>query len=89
VHVEAAESAEDGRDMTVGERADNLQGLVAGDQVLAFEDEAESIDLGRGPVGKISEGLLADFRAFADGLAEEDSGRGVAIGDGFDVHGQC
>src|ERR1035437_9202297 len=33
------------------------------------------------------QGALEGLRAFAPTLAEEDGGRGVAIGDGLDVHG--
>jgi hypothetical protein len=38
-------------------------------------------------VGEIGQGALVGFAACAPALAEEDGGWGVAIGDGFDVHG--
>jgi hypothetical protein len=36
-------------------------------------------------VGEVSQGALAGFRALAPAFAEEDGGRGVAVGDGFDI----
>ncbi len=37
--------------------------------------------------GEVGQGALAGFVAFPPALAEEDGGRGVAVGDGLDVHG--
>jgi hypothetical protein len=37
-------------------------------------------------MGEIGEGAVADLAVAAEGLAEEDGGRGVAVGDGGDVH---
>jgi len=37
-------------------------------------------------VGEIGEGAVEDLAVLTEGLAEEDGGRGVAIGDGGDVH---
>ena len=42
--------------------------------------------LGR-PVGEVGQGALHGFLALAPTFAEEDGGAGVAVGDGFDVHG--
>ena len=35
---------------------------------------------------EIGEGAVEDFAVLAEGFAEEDGGRGVAVGDGGDVH---
>jgi hypothetical protein len=73
--------------MAVGERAGNVKGLVDGDQLLALEETAEGVDLSGGPGGEVGEGSFENFGTLSDGFAEEDGGRGVAIGDGLYVHG--
>ena len=52
-----------------------------------MQSAAQGFDAGRGPVGEIGEGALANARALANTFAEEDGGRGVAIGDSIDVQG--
>jgi hypothetical protein len=52
-----------------------------------LQQAAEGINLLFGPVGEVGQGALEGLRAFAPTLAEEDGGRGAAIGDGLDVHG--
>ena len=52
----------------------------------AFQDGAQRVDFGLGPVGEIGDGAVVDFAVFAKALAEENSGRGVAVGDDGDVH---
>jgi hypothetical protein len=37
-------------------------------------------------MGEVGEGAVADLAAETEGLAEEDGGRGVAVGHGGDVH---
>src|SRR6516225_3413011 len=86
--ADAAHSAKRRGDVAVGQGALDLQGIGERDQGLSFEDAAEGIDLSGGPVGEIREGALDDFLAHPRGLAEEHGGRGVAIGDDVDVHGQ-
>jgi hypothetical protein len=73
--------------MAVGSGALNLEGGGGGDEGLAFEEAAEGVDLGGGPSGKIGEGSFNDTAIKTRGFAEEDGGRGVAVGDGLDVHG--
>jgi hypothetical protein len=85
--AEMTKGSEDRGDMAMGQRADDLEGLIAGDQIFTLQDAAQEIDLSGGPGGEISEGAFLDLRANPDGFAEEDGGRGIAIGDGVDVHG--
>ena len=85
--AEMAQGAEDSGDMAMRKRAEDLEGLIAGDQIFAFQDAAQEVDLSGGPGGEIGEGALLDLGADADGFAEEDGRRGVAVGDGLDVHG--
>jgi hypothetical protein len=40
----------------------------------------------RGELREVGQGTRFDLAVFAVGFAEEDGGRGVAIGDGGDVH---
>ena len=54
---------------------------------VAAEGALEGLDAGGVPVGEIGEGALVDLAVLAEGLAEEDGGRGGAVGDGLDVHG--
>jgi hypothetical protein len=68
-------------------RAADLKGLLAGDQILTFQEAAQEIDLRGGPGGEIGEGALLDFGAGTDRFAKENGGRGIAIGDGLDIHG--
>jgi hypothetical protein len=68
--------------------ADDVESLRKrrADRSGAFQDGAESIDLGGGPMGEVGKGAVADLAIETKGLAEEDSGRGVAVRDGGDVH---
>jgi hypothetical protein len=74
-------------DMAMGKRAEDLEGLLAGDQIFTFQEAAQEIDLRGRPGGEIGESALLDPGADTDGFAEEDGRRGVSIGDGLDVHG--
>ena len=40
----------------------------------------------RGQMGDVGKGACFDFPVFSEGLAEEDGGRGVAIGHSRHVH---
>jgi len=84
---EAAEGAESGGDVAVRSRALNVESVGGGDERLAFEDTAEGVDLGDGPRREVGEGAFDDLCAMAEALAEEDGGRGVAVGDRLDIHG--
>jgi hypothetical protein len=37
-------------------------------------------------VGEVGEGAVLDLAVVAKGLPQEDGGRGVAVGDGGDIH---
>jgi hypothetical protein len=86
--MQFAQSAEDGGDVAVRARADDVEGLRqrGTEGGGAFQDGAKGIDLGGGPVGEIGYGAVVDFAVFAKALAEEDGGWGVAIGDDGNVH---
>lgn len=88
VQAELEAEAEDGGDMAVGERAADGDGLEeAGDGDAAAEEGADAVDGIGGELGEVGNGLATDALAFAPGLAEEDGGRAVAVGDGLDVEG--
>ncbi len=74
--------------MAVRAGADDVEGLRQGgtEGGGALQDGAKRIDFGGGPVGEIGDGAVVDLAVFAEALAEEDSGRGVAVGDDGDVH---
>src|SRR5271157_1598208 len=88
VEMQLAQSAEDDGDVAVRAGTDDVESLrqrgTKGGGAL--QDGAKRIDFGRGPVGKIGDGAVVDLAVFAEALAEEDSGRGVAVGDDGDVH---
>jgi hypothetical protein len=87
VEAEMAKGTEDRGDMAMRERAEDMKGLVAGDQIFPLEDTAQEVDLRGRPGGKIGESSFVDLGAGADRFAEEDGRRRVAIGDDLDVHG--
>jgi hypothetical protein len=84
---EAAEGAQSGSDVAVRSRTENVESIGEGDKGIAFEDPTERVDLGGGPGGEVGEGAFDDLAAAAKALAEEDGGRRVAVGDGFNIHG--
>src|SRR5437588_8199882 len=61
--------------------------IVGRDQGLVVQQATEGLDFLWGPIGEVGQSALKGFVAFAPALAEEDGGRGVAVGDGLDVHG--
>src|SRR5450759_4144984 len=70
-----------------GRSLEGAEHILRGDQGLVLQQAAEGFYLLFGPVGEVGQGALEGLRAFAPTFAEEDGGRGVAIGDGLDVHG--
>jgi hypothetical protein len=87
VQSELPEGAEDGGDVSVGQTSDAGEGFPGIDERLAAEDAAEGLDGGGGELGEVGEGALLDAAVLAEGLAEEDGGRGGAIGHALDIHG--
>src|SRR6267378_2330017 len=71
------EQAEDGAQRHFGGR-----GLIK----IAAQSAAERLDTSGIPMGEIGEGAIFHFALFAEGLAEEDGGGRIAVGDGGDVH---
>jgi hypothetical protein len=88
VELQTVQGAKDSGDVAVRARADDVEGLrKRGAQGSgAFQNGAEGVELGRRPIREIGEGAVADLAVETEGLAEEDGGRGVAIGDSGDVH---
>jgi len=87
LQAELADHPQHGFDVTVREGAPGGEQVLGGDEGLVVQQAAQGFDLVHGPVGEVGEGALAGLGAFAPAFAEEDGGRGVAVGDGFDVHG--
>ena len=84
----AADRAQDGGDMAVGQRPCNGEGILAGrHRRSAFEDDAQPFHLLRRPAGKIEQGALFDLAAVARALAQKHGRGRIAIGDGLDIHG--
>ncbi len=80
--------AEDGGDMAMGQGAADAEGLLAGAiDLAAAEHGADAVDDLGGQFGEVGEGGAADALAVALGLAEEDGGGAVAVGDDVDVVG--
>jgi hypothetical protein len=50
-----------------------------------LQNAAECEDLGGGPIREVGESALDNFTVEAGALAQEDGGRGIAVGDGFYV----
>jgi hypothetical protein len=74
------------------DKQDSKDGATDGLQVpreaikLAFESAAHGLDPLWGPRGEVGEGARTHLVPVAEGLAEENGGRGVAIGDSCYIH---
>ena len=53
---------------------------------LAAQQAAEGFDADGGPVGEVGKGAVLNLAVLAKGFPEEEGGRGVAVGDGGDIH---
>ena len=71
------EQSEDGAQGNFGAR-----GLIE----IAAQSAAESLDARGVPMGEIGEGAIFHFAVFSEGLAEEDGGGRITVGDGGDIH---
>ena len=84
---ERSQRAEHGGDMAVGAGTHDVEGVVACDERFVLEQPAQHFDFLPRPLGEVVEGAFFDFPALAPAFAQEDGGRGVTVGDGFDEHG--
>jgi hypothetical protein len=82
VQMQAVQGAEDRGHVAMRTGADDIAGLRKrrADSGGALQDGAEGLELSGGPMGEVGEGAVADLAAETAGLAEEDGGRGVAVG---------
>ena len=89
IQMQVAQATEYGGDMAVRQRTGDVEGLrqrSRGDSQRAGQCRAEGVNLMRGEMSDIGDGASFDFAVEAIGFAEEDGGRGVAVGHGGDVH---
>ena len=87
VQAQCAQRPQHRRDMAMGERAHDVEGVVTPDQRFVLEQSAQGVDFPPGPLGEVGEGAFPDFAVLAPALAQEDGGGRVPVGDGLDVHG--
>ena len=73
--------------MTVRTRLAGGEQILRRDQGLVAQQAAQGFDFLLGPVGEVGQGALAGLGALASAFAQEDGGRGVAVGDDIDIHG--
>jgi hypothetical protein len=75
IEADLARDTKRGSDMTVWQAADHGEGVtLGGDDRAAFEDAAQTLDVGCGPIGQIAQSALTDLAAFAVALAQKDRG---------------
>jgi hypothetical protein len=82
------QGAEDGGDVAMGTRADDVEcmGQGSADGSGSLQNGAEGVDLSLRPMGEVGESAVVDFAVETEAFAEEDGGRGFAIGYGGNVH---
>jgi hypothetical protein len=89
IQVQVAQATKDSGDMAVREGPGDEEGVrqgSGGDRKGASQGPAESVHLMRGEMSDVGDRASLDFAVEAIGFAEEDGGRGVAIGHGGDIH---
>src|ERR1017187_8180673 len=86
--MQAAQGAEDRGHVAVRAGADEIDGLRkrGADGSGALQDRAEGVELSGGPMGEVGKRAVADLAAETKTLANEDRGRGVAVGNWGDIH---
>ena len=89
--------AEGGSDAEIG--SDVMEGMeesedwaaggygIGGQVEFATQEFAKGGNAGSWPRRDIGDGAVFDFTVLTEGFAKEDGGRGVAVGDGLDLHG--
>ena len=87
LQAEATECTQGSGDVTVGRGAQNLEGIGGGDEGFALEHAPQGVDLSCRPRGEVGEGALDNLAVHARGFPKEDGRRGIAVGDGLNVHG--
>ena len=89
IQMQVSQAAEDCGDMAVRQGSGYEEGVRqrgGGASQRAGQSPAENVDLMSGEMSDIGDGASLDLAVEAIGFAEEDGGRGVAIGYGGDVH---
>ena len=84
---EPAHGSQDGFNVAMRARASDDEGVLGTDELIPPQQTAKGLDLLGGPIGEIGESALADLAFFAPGLAQQNSGGRVTVGDTLDVHG--
>src|ERR1700758_697875 len=88
IEADLARCAEGLVDMTMRQRAGDGNAVrFLGNNGAAFEQFPEAGDPLVRPVGEVQERALLDLASLAVALAQQDGRGRVAIGDGFDIHG--
>ena len=76
------------RDMAVGQAAlDGEDRLGTGYGDAAAQQHLQALDHLSGQARQVGQGALADLAVLSVGLAKQDRGGRVAVGDGLDIHG--
>ena len=89
VQTDRARRAQNRGDGPVRQRALDDEGLLARRQHHpALEHAAQALDVLGRPVGEVEQRALPHPLAVPIALAQQDGGRGAAVGDGLDVHGR-
>ena len=89
VEADRARRAQDGCDMAMRQRTLDDEGLFARrHHDPALEDAAQPLDVLGRPMGEVEQRALSHGLAVPVALAQQDRGRGAAVGDGLDVHGR-
>src|SRR5215469_5642148 len=89
IQMQVAQATKDGGNVAVGKRTGDVKGIGQGGRwgcQRAGQSRTKGVNLLGGEMGDVGEGASLDFAVLAVGFAQEDGGRGVAIGDSGDVH---
>ena len=86
--AEPTHGGQDSLDMPVGSRAifDDLEQLVGRHHGLALQDLTQGGNGISRQLGKVGQGARLDLAVLAIALTKKNSGRGVPIGYGGDIH---
>jgi len=89
IDLQVAQATEDCGDMAVRQGTGDEKGFRqrgGGGRQRAGQSQAEGVHLMRGEMSDVGDGASLDFTVETIGFAEEDGGRGVAVGYGGHVH---